>query len=155
MPDPRQLTDKLAVGGQPDVDDLHRLRSQGYVAVVNLRLDGEANQALPPAAEAFAAREAGLAYTHVPVAIGALEPDHVRKLRAAIAGADGPVYVHCGAGQRACALSLLATAAGPGVSGDDLIAQASAAGLPITDDALAAFVREQAERGRWDLLQAV
>ena len=155
MPDPRPLSDKLAVGGQPDVDDLRRLRAQGYAAVVNLRLDGEANQALPPAAEAFAAKEAGLAYTHVPVAIGELDPDHVRKLRAAIAAAEGPVYVHCGAGQRACALGLLATASGPGVSGNDLVARASAAGFPITDETLAAFVREQAERDRWNLLQAI
>ena len=155
MPAPRQLSEKLAVGGQPTVDDLHRVREQGYVAVVNLRLDGEASQALPPDAEGFAAKEAGLAYTHVPVSISNLDPDHVRKLRAAISAAGGPVYVHCGAGQRACALSLLATASGPDVSGDDLVARATAAGLPITDNTLATFVREQAERDRWGLLQAI
>jgi uncharacterized protein (TIGR01244 family) len=151
MSNPRQLSARVAVGGQPTVDDLRRLREQGFAAVVNLRPDGEADQPLPPDAEGFAARESGLDYSHVPVAVADLDPEQVRKVRAA----NGPVYVHCAAGQRAIALSLLATAAGPGVHGDDLIARAAATGLPINDPKLAEFVRTQAERDRWGLLQAV
>ena len=127
MTEPRQLTDKVAVGGQPTVDDLRHLRARGFVAVVNLRTVGEAGQPLSPEAEGFAAQEAGLLYTHLPVAISEIDADHVLRLRAAIEAAPGPVYVHCGAGQRACALSLLATDPRPG---DDLIARAEAAGLP-------------------------
>jgi uncharacterized protein (TIGR01244 family) len=155
MSNARQLSERVAVGGQPTVDDLRRLREQGFAAVVNLRPDGEADQPLPPDAEGFAARESGLDYSHVPVAVADLDPEQVRKVRAAIDAANGPVYVHCAAGQRAIALSLLATAAGPGVHGDDLIARAAATGLPINDPKLAEFVRTQAERDRWGLLQAV
>ena len=150
----RRLNDKVTVGGQPTVDDLHELRARGYVAVVNLRTDGEADQDLSPAAEGFAAGEAGLGYRHVPVGLPQLDPDQVRQLRAAIDEASGPVYVHCGAGQRACALSLLATAE-PGTRAETLIESAAAAGLPIRDERLGAFVREQAERASWNFLQAV
>ena len=154
MPEPRQLSAKVAVGGQPTVDDLRELKAQGFVAVVNLRTAGEAGQPLSPEAEGFAAQEAGLIYSHLPVAIPEIDPDHVHRLRAAIAAAQGPVYVHCGAGQRACALGLLATA-GPGIHGDDLIARAKAAGLPVTDERLASFVRTRTERDGWELLQAM
>lgn len=155
MPETRQLSERLAVGGQPTVDDLRELRAQGFVAVVNLRTAGEADQPLSPEAEAFAAHEAGLDYRHLPVAIAELGPDHVHRLREVIAAAAGPVYVHCGAGQRACALSLLATSAAPGLSGEELISRAAAAGLPVTDPSLAGFMRAQSRRDGWNLLQAM
>ena len=66
------------------------LRAQGFVAVVNLRTAGEAGQPLSPEAEGFAAQEAGLAYSHLPVAIAELDPDHVHRLRDAIEAAPGP-----------------------------------------------------------------
>jgi uncharacterized protein (TIGR01244 family) len=152
MTAPRQLSDKVAVGGQPTVDDLRHLRAQGFVAVVNLRTVGETGQPLSPEAEGFAAQEAGLDYRHLPVAIPELDPDHVRRLRDAIAAATGPVYVHCGAGKRACALSLLATDA---ARGDNLFARAEQAGFPVTDERLKALVRDRCDRDGWDLLQAV
>ena len=154
MLEPLQLSDKVAVGGQPTVGDLRELRAKGFVAVVNLRTAGETGQPLSPEAEGDAAREAGLAYSHLPVAIPEIDPDHVRRLRAAIDASPGPVYVHCGAGQRACALSLLATSA-PGAQGGDLLARAAACGLPVTDRRLTGFVQDQSERGGWGLLQAI
>ena len=152
MTEPRQLSDKVAVGGQPTVDDLHHLRARGFTAVVNLRTVGEAGSPFSPEAEGFAVQEAGLLYTHLPVAISEIDADRVLRLRAAIEAAPGPVYVHCGAGQRACALSLMATDPRPG---DDLIARAEQAGLPITDERLQAFVRSRSDRAGWDLLQAI
>lgn len=155
MSDPRQLSDKVTVGGQPTVEDLRRLRAEGFAAVVNLRTAGEASQPLSPEAEAFAAQAAGLAYSHLPVAIAEIDPDHVLRLRAIIDVTPGPAYVHCGAGQRACALSLLATVAAPGAHGDDLVARAEAAGLPVTDERLKEFVRSQSDREGWAWLQAI
>ncbi len=57
------LSDKVAIGGQPTVEDLHELRAQGFVAVVNLRTPGESGQTLSPEAEGFAAQEVGLDYS--------------------------------------------------------------------------------------------
>jgi uncharacterized protein (TIGR01244 family) len=151
----RSISAKVAVGGQPSAEDLERLRSQGFVAVVNLRGDGEADQPLPPAEEGDAAAAVGLAYDHIPVSLAALDADQVDKLRAVVDAAQGPVYVHCGAGQRACALSLLAAMdLGNGLA-EDLVAKAAARGFPITDERLAQFVRLEAERRSARVLQAI
>ena len=152
MSTPHQLSDKVAVGGQPTVEELHDLRAQGFVAVVDLRTSGEEGQPLSPEAESFAALEVGLAYSHLPVAIPELGQEHVRRLRATIEAAPGPVYVHCAAGQRACSLSLMAIDPHPG---EHLIVRAEQAGLPVTDERLKAFVRLGSTHGSWDLLQAV
>ena len=152
MTAPHQLSEKVAIGGQPTVEDLHELRAQGFVAVVNLRTTGEDGQPLSPEAEGFAAHEVGLDYRHLPVALAQLDPNHVHRLRAAIDAAAGPVYVHCGAGQRACALSLLALHPRPS---EDLVAHAGRIGLPVTEERLKEFVRFGSSRTSWDLLQAI
>jgi uncharacterized protein (TIGR01244 family) len=136
-----RIDGKVAVGGQPSAEDLRQLRAQGYTTVVNLRLDGEASQPLSPTAEGRAATDAGLAYRHVPVRLADLDPEQVQEVRAAIASAPGPVYVHCGAGQRACAVALLATGGAA-----DLAGRAAELGFPITDERLRRFVDE--EQGR-------
>ncbi|MGD9511436.1 MAG: sulfur transferase domain-containing protein [Geminicoccaceae bacterium] len=152
MSAPHHLSEKVAIGGQPTVEDLHELRAQGFVAVVNLCTTGEAGQQLSPEAEAFAAQELGLAYSHVPAALAELDPRHVHRLRAAIDAAGGPVYVHCGAGQRACALSLMALHPRPA---EDLVVRAERLGLPVTEERPKDFVRLGSNRAGWDLLQSV
>ena len=155
MTNVRSISAKVAVGGQPSAEDLARLRAQGFAAVVNLRTEGEADQPLSPSAEGDAAAAAGLAYDHIPVSLAALDAGQVDRLRAAIDAAHGPVYVHCGAGERACALGLLAAMKpGDGLA-EDLVARAAARGFPITDERLARFVREESERRSARVLQAI
>jgi uncharacterized protein (TIGR01244 family) len=151
----RSLSDQVAVGGQPTLDDLHRLRAQGFATMVNLRLPDEPCEPLDPAAECAAAAERGLGYRHLPVALDGLEPVIVERLRQEIRASPGPVYVHCGAGQRACSLALLATGDKLATLGDDLIAQAADLGFPVTDERLATFIKELSERERVTLQQAI
>jgi uncharacterized protein (TIGR01244 family) len=155
MENARWVSANVAVGGQPTAEDLQRLHNRGIATVVNLRLPAEADGSLAPDAEGDAARAAGLAYHHIPVALESLGPAPVERLRAAIEASDGPVYVHCGAGQRACSLSLLATADHAPAPHRDLPARAAELGFPIVDERLATFVRERSEQGSWTLLQAV
>lgn len=137
--DPKPLSKRVAVGGQPRADDLAQLRDQGFTTVVNLRVTGEANQQLSPEDEGRAAASSGLAYHHVPVSTQDLRPEQVAEVRAAIQEAPGRVLVHCGAGQRACAIALLAEADGePG--GESLLERSREAGFAITDDNLKDFV---------------
>src|SRR4051812_45268207 len=103
-----RLSGKVVVGGQPSAADLAQLRALGITTVVNLRTVGEASQPLSPSDEAIQVENMGLSYRHVPVSLSALDPKQVDGVRAAIRDAKGPVYVHCGAGQRACAIALLA-----------------------------------------------
>ncbi len=155
MDGPSHLTRNVAVGGQPTLEDLRLLQARGFVAVVNLRDDGEADQPLPPQAEGAAVQVLGLRYHHIPVVLAELDPGRLCQLRTAIGAASGPVFVHCGAGQRACAMALLATSEGMPVPVDDLLARAAALGFPVRDPKLASFVSEQIERERQRVLQAI
>ena len=137
--EPKDLSNRVAVGGQPSTDDLSRLRDQGFTTVVNLRTSSEANQPLTPEAEGKAAAEAGLAYHHVPVSTQDLGPEQVAAVREAIREAPGRVLVHCGAGQRACALALLAEADSSS-GGEAILSRAHEAGFPVVDERLKDFV---------------
>ncbi|UKJ76634.1 beta-lactamase hydrolase domain-containing protein [Azospirillum brasilense] len=134
----KKISDKVAVGRQPSAEQLAELRAQGFATVVNLRTAGEKNQSLSPADEEAEAKSAGLSYHHIPVAISSLDAQQVEAVREAIRNSEGPVYVHCGAGQRACAISLLATESG-GAAGH-LVTKARDLGFPVVDDELRTFI---------------
>ena len=136
-----KIDDRILVGEQPTERDLIDLAEAGVRTIVNLRRTGEANQPLDPKAEAAAAKAAGLSYHHVPVSISDLHAEQVTAVRTAIKEANGPVYIHCGMGQRASALALTAVAPDTGQSAEDVLAQARASGFPVTDAELAAFIR--------------
>jgi uncharacterized protein (TIGR01244 family) len=131
MKDPIKISDRVSAGGQPDTTDLKRLAEAGFKSVINLRADGEANQPLSPRTEQTEAAAAGLGYRHVPVAVDNLSDTQVEAFRAAIAELPGPVYVHCGAGQRACAFSLLSERAGS--SAESVFQEAEAKGIAFPD----------------------
>ena len=135
MSTPRQLSDKVAVGGQPTVEELHGLRAQGFAAVVINLPRRRGGSAAVARGRKLRRAEVGLAYSHLPVAIPELGPEHVRRLRATIEAAPGRSTSIALAGQRACALSLMAhrtrtlrATYRPG----------RAAGLPVTDERLKA-----------------
>lgn len=88
------ISDQLADGGQPGADELKALREGGFATVVNLRLDGEADQPWPPAEEGAAAETMGLAYHHLPVSLTALDPAQLARLvdEEANTAEDGPPH---------------------------------------------------------------
>jgi uncharacterized protein (TIGR01244 family) len=131
MKDPIKISERVSAGGQPDTADLKRLAQAGFKSVVNLRADAEANQPLSPVAEQTEATAAGLDYRHVPVSVGNLSEAQVEAFRAAVAELPGPVYVHCGAGQRACAFSLLSERAGS--SAESVFQEAETKGIAFPD----------------------
>ncbi len=115
-------------------------------------LQGSLGRRCPPRRKASRHRRSASTIAAVPVALAELDPDHVRRLRAAIEAATGPVCVHCGAGQRACALSLMALHPHPS---EDLVTRAERLGLPVTEERLKEFVRLGSNPAGWDLLQAI
>jgi uncharacterized protein (TIGR01244 family) len=121
MPRPVFVGHNIAVGGQPTSEELAQLRQAGFRAVINLRQNGEPVQALSPAEEGRQAAAIGLAYRHVPVSSLDLQPDRVDAFKAAVESLPGPIYVHCGAGQRATALALTYVAPSEGLTGDQTI----------------------------------
>ena len=140
------ISERIAVGGQPSADDLHGLKSEGFAAVINLRRDGEANQPLDPVREGLAAAIAGLKYYHIPVNSDDPRHDQVAALRAALDQVAGPVYVHCQGGGRACTMALLAAAPPTGYGAQEMMAAAEAAGFPVTKPVVAEFISTVLER---------
>ncbi|SIP91297.1 TIGR01244 family protein [Rhizobium sp. RU35A] len=126
-----QITDRLAIAAQPAVEDIARLRAQGFAALVNLRPNGEEG-APGDRIEREAAAEAGLAYRFLPVSMGAMTDADVDAFRAALAEAKGPVLAHCRTGARALALHALGEALDGRMSVADIGALGTVHGLDMS-----------------------
>ena len=115
----KQLDDRTLVGGQIDTADVATLKAEGVTMIVNNRPDGEdADQ--PTSAEIEeAARAAGLAYRHVPIARG-MGPSDIEAMRNAIhAAGDGKLIAYCRTGNRS-ALAWAVAKSEDGMSRADL-----------------------------------
>jgi uncharacterized protein (TIGR01244 family) len=101
---PVRITGKLWVAGQPAMAELQPLAAGGFAAIVNDRPDGEEAGQPRSVAMEKAAREAGLAYVHIPVTGPSITEADVRAFQAAVAKASGPVLAYCKSGTRALTL---------------------------------------------------
>ena len=97
---PIAVTAKLAVAPQPILSDFQEFRRLGFTTIVNNRPDGEDPSQPGSAAEAEAARAAGLGYVHIPVTSTGMTDDDARLLKETIEQAAGPVVAHCRSGAR-------------------------------------------------------
>jgi uncharacterized protein (TIGR01244 family) len=88
------------IAAQPAPEDFDAWAARGVTTVVNLRSRAEtAELGFDPAAEA-AAR--GLSYSEIPMGgADGVSPDVVAQLADVLAGAEGPVVLHCRTGSRA------------------------------------------------------
>jgi uncharacterized protein (TIGR01244 family) len=95
-----RLDERTLVAGQIAPADVASLKSEGVTMIVNNRPDGE-DVGQPASAEIeAAAREAGIAYRHVPIARG-MGPTDVEAMRGAIHEAgDGMLIAFCRSGNR-------------------------------------------------------
>ena len=124
----REIEGGVFVSGQIAPTDVARLAEAGIATLINNRPDGE-ERGQPTSAEiASAARAAGVAYVHLPVA-GAIAPEAVSEMRVALAG-QRSVLAFCRSGMRSAALWACARAA-EGREPDDLIAAGRSAGVEL------------------------
>ena len=98
------IDDRLTVSAQPDPAAFSDLARQGFAAVINARPDGEEAGQPGNAAEAAAARSAGLGYAFVPVTGPTITEADVRAFQEAMKKAKGPTLAHCKSGMRALTL---------------------------------------------------
>src|ERR1700730_15558212 len=98
---PIAVTAKLAVAPQPKLSDFQDLKRLGFTTIVNNRPDGEDPNQLGSAAEAEAARGAGLGYVHITATRTGMYADDAVLLKERIEQAPGPVVAHC----KSCARS--------------------------------------------------
>lgn len=128
--DIRSVTPAFATAPQLAPADMGEAAARGFVLVINNRPDGEQPGQPTSAQMEAAAREAGMAYLHVPV-VGAPGPEQVDAVRRAIAGASGPVLAFCRSGTR----SIVTWARGEASAGRDaheLVVLGRAAGYDLS-----------------------
>ena len=114
-----RLDDKTLVADQIAPREVAALKGEGVTMIVNNRPDGE-DVGQPTSAEIEqAARDAGIAYRHVPIARG-MGPTDVEAMRDAIhAAGEGTLFAFCRSGNRS-ALAWAVAKSEDGISRDAL-----------------------------------
>jgi len=103
--------DGITAAGQPDEAALRVFAENGYVAVVDLRTEGEDRKMNEPEA----VEELGMAYVSMPISGDGITFDNARQLKEVLDGYDEPVLLHCASANRVGAmLALIAS-----LEGDD------------------------------------
>lgn len=127
----KRLDERVSVAGQILPHDVAALAADGVTMIVNNRPDGEeADQ--PEAIEIeAAAREAGIAYRHVPVGASGLSANQVQSMAEALDATEGKVVAFCRSGTRSTYLWALARARA-GEDAGQIIRQAAAAGYDLS-----------------------
>ena len=99
----KELPGDVFVAGQLLPAHIAQLAEQGVQSFVNNRPDGEAVGQPTSDALSEAARAAGVAYAHIPMA-GALLPDMLARSDEAFSTLPRPVVAFCASGMRSAAL---------------------------------------------------
>ncbi len=96
-----KIADGFSVAPQIAFEDVEKLANAGYKTIINNRPDGE--DAAQPLSKAIAkaAKQAGLAYHHIPFKPGRFTPDDQAQFKAAMERSSGPVLAFCRTGMRA------------------------------------------------------
>ena len=88
-----EMTDNIAIGGQPTVGQLAQVADAGYSVVVNLAMH-DSDNAIPE--EGSVTASLGMSYVHIPVPSDAPTSTHVRKFFNVMDAFGGEkVFVHC------------------------------------------------------------
>ncbi|MCH9693842.1 MAG: tyrosine-protein phosphatase [Gammaproteobacteria bacterium] len=95
--------DGVSSSGQPDEAAFEVFAENGYKTVIDLRTPGEGRGLDEPGV----VEELGMTYVSLPIGRTDINYESAQALDELIAGADGPVLLHCGSGNRVGALLAL------------------------------------------------
>ncbi|MBC7520960.1 MAG: TIGR01244 family phosphatase [Sandarakinorhabdus sp.] len=125
-----RLTPMISVASQIAPEDCALAKSQGFVAIVNNRPDGEAAGQPDCAAMRAGAQAAGLRYADIPIDHSGFAMPQVEAM-AEVLRAGGPVLAFCRSGTRSTNLWALA-AASMGEDPDAIVAAAAGGGYDVS-----------------------
>ncbi|WP_297696282.1 TIGR01244 family sulfur transferase [Phenylobacterium sp.] len=131
MTDFRHVTDDISVSPQIGPDDVAQAAAQGFRTIINNRPDGEVPGQPTGHEIEQAAREAGLAYFHIPVR-GGPTPEQVATTARVVSEADKPVLAFCRSGTRSIITWALAEARAGGRDRQALVALGRQAGYDLS-----------------------
>lgn len=116
MPKITQFEPDIAVAPQLAAADFAELAARGFRSVVDIRPDGEAQDQLPNAQAAAAARRHGLAFRYLPVrGLNVTDDEVVGAFTRLMADLPGPILFYCGTSTRCTTLWVQAAAPRLGV----------------------------------------
>ena len=127
-----QINDRLTVSAQPDTAAFAGFAGRGFVAVINARPEGEEQGQPGNAAEAAAARAAGLGYTFLPVTNSTITDADIDAFQKTLKDAKGPVLAHCKSGTRALALHAIGEVLDGRMKREDVVAFGKGHGFDLT-----------------------
>lgn len=127
-----QINDRLTVSAQPDTAAFAGFAGRGFVAVINARPEGEEQGQPGNAAEAAAARAAGLGYTFLPVTNSTITDADIEAFQKTLKDAKGPVLAHCKSGTRALALHAIGEVLDGRMKREDVVAFGKGHGFDLT-----------------------
>lgn len=102
-----QPVNGMTSSGQPDEAALAVFADNGYVAVIDLRTEGEPRRI----DERAVVERLGMEYVSLPIRRNGLTFENAAQLDELLASYDEPVLVHCGSGNRVGALLALSASA--------------------------------------------
>lgn len=108
--DVKRINDHVSVSPQIRPEDVKAIKNLGFVAIINNRPDGESPDQPDSATIEQAAREAGLAYHHIPLGREGVSQDMVEQTKQVLEGSTGPVFCYCRSGTRSTTLWALSQA---------------------------------------------
>ena len=124
-----RLDDRVFVAGQIRPEDMAEIAALGISTIVNNRPDGEESGQPSGDEIADAAEAAGLVYREVLVA-GGIEAEQIETMASVMDDCPGKLLLYCRSGMRSAFLWALAQR-GSGLSGDEVLARAAAAGYDL------------------------
>lgn len=131
MTDFRHVTDDISVSPQIGPDDVARAAAEGFRTIINNRPDDEVPGQPSGREIEQAAREAGLAYFHIPVR-GGPTPEQVATTSRVVSEADKPVLAFCRSGNRSIITWALAEAHAGAKSREELLQLGRQAGYDLS-----------------------
>ena len=127
----KRITDDVSVAPQISVADVAEAARAGFKGIINNRPDGEEPGQPTSAQIEAAARDAGIAYAHIPV-VGSPGPAQVEAVREIVDAADGPILAFCRSGTRSIVTWSIGEAQSGALSRGEIVMLGRAAGYDLS-----------------------
>ena len=95
-----QLSDSLSVSDQIEVGDVATIAAAGFKVLINNRPDNEAHNQPNSEAIAGAAKDAGLAYYHLPITAPDFPNFNFQQMASLVNDSQSPAFAFCRSGTR-------------------------------------------------------
>jgi uncharacterized protein (TIGR01244 family) len=140
-----QVETTVACAGVIKPESVAGIRKMGFASIIDLQLADEANANIP--AETEAAKEAGIAFFHIPFSGGKPDPAVADQFLKTISEpSNQPAFIHCASGNRAAAMWAIKRMVVDGWDRDRAMEEATPLGL--TSPVLKTFAVEYAQNHR-------